>query len=144
MILLGSALFNAFYQIATRMLRGSDDHWMTLFFTPIAGTIFGFAALPFVWQTPDLTGRALFFLIGLVAAIGHLALIKALHWAPAPVAVPFTYLNLVWAIGFGFILFNDLPDLWTLAGAGIIMACGLYILHREGVKKQKNGMQPHH
>ena len=97
-ILLGSAFFNALYHITTRKIRGSDDPTLTLFFTPMAGVLFGFAALPFVWQSPDAVGWGLFFLIGLVATVGHLALIKAYHWASAPVAAPFAYLNLVWTV----------------------------------------------
>jgi len=44
---------------------------------------------------------------------------------------PFNYVNLVWAALFGVIIFGDLPDRWTLVGAGIIVASGLYILFRE-------------
>jgi drug/metabolite transporter (DMT)-like permease len=135
LILLGSATCNAFYQMSTRQLRGSDDPTLTLFFTPLAGTVAGALALPFFWQTPDTQGWLLFALIGAFAAAGHFALIKAFSLMPAPVAAPFGYLNLIWSIGFGYLLFGDWPDLWTFAGAAVIMASGLYILHRERVRK---------
>ena len=50
---------------------------------------------------------------------------------------PFSYANLIWAICLGFLVFGDLPDRWTLLGAAIIAAGGLYILHREQVRKKE-------
>jgi drug/metabolite transporter (DMT)-like permease len=58
-------------------------------------------------------------------------MIKAYEEAPAATVVPFSYVNLLWATLFGYILFSDLPDLWTVSGACIIAGSGLYIFHRE-------------
>ena len=44
---------------------------------------------------------------------------------------PFGYASLIWAVLFGFVVFRDLPDLWTVAGAALITMSGLYIFHRE-------------
>ena len=51
------------------------------------------------------------------------------------VVAPFSYASLIWAILYGFFIFGDLPNLWTLVGASIIAAGGLYILHREQIRK---------
>jgi len=45
-----------------------------------------------------------------------------------------TYASLIWSIGFGFVLFGDLPDMTTLLGAALIAASGLYVFHRERVR----------
>jgi drug/metabolite transporter (DMT)-like permease len=58
-------------------------------------------------------------------------LIRAFRTAPASVVAPFSYSSLLWATLFGFVLFGDLPDGWTLAGAALIIGSGLYIFHRE-------------
>ena len=50
---------------------------------------------------------------------------------PAPTVAPFTYANLLWMTLFGYLLFSDLPDLWTISGACIVAGSGLYIFHRE-------------
>jgi drug/metabolite transporter (DMT)-like permease len=49
---------------------------------------------------------------------------------------PFIYTQLVWAIALGYLVFADVPNGWTLAGAGIVVASGLYILHRETVRRR--------
>jgi drug/metabolite transporter (DMT)-like permease len=91
--------------------------------------------MPVVWVSPQLTHWPLFALMGALGGAGHFALIKAFQRAPAAVVAPFSYVNLIWAIGFGFILFAELPDPWTVFGASIIAGGGLYILHRERVKR---------
>jgi drug/metabolite transporter (DMT)-like permease len=51
------------------------------------------------------------------------------------VLAPFTFTQLLWATGFGYILFGDLPDLWTLAGALVIVGSGLYVFYRESMRR---------
>jgi len=131
LFLVASSFCNALYQITTRQLGNRDDPLTTLFYTAIVGTAGASAALPFTWAPVTPSGWALFAAIGAFACIGHLTLIKAYRAAPAAIVAPFNYANLVWAAVFGVIIFGDLPDAWTLAGAGIIVASGLYILFRE-------------
>lgn len=92
------------------------------------------AIVPFFWITPDLSGWLLMALLGFFGAAGHLALIKALSYASPVVVAPLTYASLIWSIGFGFVLFGDLPDMTTLLGATLIAASGLYVFHRERVR----------
>ena len=78
----------------------------------------------------------LFALMGVLGGAGHFALIKAFQRAPAAVVAPFSYMTLLWATGFGLVIFNELPDIWTIAGAAIIAGGGLYILHRERIRRR--------
>ena len=64
------------------------------------------------------------------------ALNQGLKLAPAAVVVPFTYTSLLWAILLGWLFFADLPTPLMLLGAGIIVASGLFVLHRERQIKQ--------
>jgi drug/metabolite transporter (DMT)-like permease len=93
------------------------------------------AIVPFVWQPMDLAGWLLMVAIGGFACIGHFAIIKAYQNAPAAVVAPFNYAILIWSVIFGFFVFGDLPDLWTVLGAAVIAGSGLYILHRERLAK---------
>jgi drug/metabolite transporter (DMT)-like permease len=128
---IGVALCFSLYQITTRML-GATDHWVTiLFFTATGGLVVTSIAVPFVWVSPDLEGWALMALMGVFGAASHLVLIRAFTIAPASVLAPFAYVQLVWSILAGLILFGDFPDVWTLAGAAVIAASGLYVIHRE-------------
>jgi drug/metabolite transporter (DMT)-like permease len=77
--------------------------------------------------------------MGLIGGVSHFTLIKAFATAPAAVVSPFTYTNLLWATLFGFIIFGELPDRWTVIGALIIVVSGLYAFFRE---QQRKRVQP--
>lgn len=135
LFLLGCSFCNAFYQLITRKLRGTDEARTTLLYTALAGTVGASLAVPLVW-TPIAAGDwPLFAALGVFGCLGHFTLIKAFQSAPATVVAPFSYASIIWAILYGFLFFGDLPDLWTLVGASIIAAGGLYILHREKIRK---------
>jgi drug/metabolite transporter (DMT)-like permease len=74
--------------------------------------------------------------IGVIAGFGHLSLVYGLSQAPASMLAPFNYTALVWAMLFGFVFFAEWPDPVTLAGAAIIVGAGLYVWHRERVRKR--------
>ena len=133
---LGAATTFALYQITTRILSRTDGTLNTLLYTPLLGAALLAAALPFYWVTPDAEGWALMALVGLLGGLGHFTMIRAFTWAPAATVSPFGYTGLVWAALFGLILFGDFPDIWTIAGAAVIVGSGLYILHREHVRRQ--------
>ena len=88
--------------------------------------------MPFVWTTPtDPLVIALMVASGAFGSFGHYLLIAAHRLAPASVLSPFIYTQLVWVIALGYLVFGDVPNRWTLAGAAIVVASGLYLLHRE-------------
>ena len=131
--LAGATMF-AVYQVMTKLLSRTDGMITILLYTGWVGflamSLFG----PFDWKWPDAEGWGLLMLAGLLGSIGHATVIKALEVAPASVLQPFNYTLLVWATAIGFIVFDDLPDLWTVVGAGIIVASGLYVWWRERVR----------
>ena len=133
MPLLVAACF-AFYQIVTRLL-GPIDHWsVTLFYSGVVGLIVMSVMLPGAWRWPDLEGWLLMMLLGFVGAISHLCMIRAFTLAPASMLAPFSYLQLAWAVAIGYLVFGNLPDGWTVLGAMIIVASGLYIWYRERLR----------
>ncbi|MEZ5935504.1 MAG: DMT family transporter [Alphaproteobacteria bacterium] len=123
-----SAFSNACYQLSTRWLGAIDDPLTTLLYTALVGSIGASLAVPFAWEPVDGAGWLLMLLIGAFALIGHFALIKAYRLAPAPTIAPFSYSILLWSAAFGYVIFDQLPDLWTVIGAGIIVISGIIIL----------------
>jgi drug/metabolite transporter (DMT)-like permease len=61
----------------------------------------------------------------------------AFRYAPAPTVAPFTYISLITYSAAGYVTFGHVPDAWTLAGAAIIIASGLYIAWRERVRARE-------
>lgn len=129
--LLVAACF-ALYQITTRILSRSDSSLTTLFYSATAGAVAMTVLLPFgTWHWPDAAGWGLMAFLGLIGGLGHYVMIRAFTIAPAASIAPFSYLNLVWATFLGFVVFDDLPDRWTILGAVMLAASGLYVLYRE-------------
>lgn len=127
----GMAFLYALYQVITRMIRNAADPLNALFYSALVGAIAASAVVPFVWRTPDLAGWALLVGAGFFGGVGHFAVIKAYERAEVSLLAPFAYTELVWATLAGWMVFGDLPDLWVYAGAAIIAAAGIYVLHRE-------------
>ncbi|MEX2299065.1 MAG: DMT family transporter [Dongiaceae bacterium] len=125
------ALCFSLYQITTRIL-GATDHWVTiLFFTASGGLLVTSIVVPFSWIWPDWQGWALMALMGVFGGLSHWVLIRAFTYAPASTLAPLGYVQLVWSILAGLLVFGDFPDLWTLLGAATIAASGIYVLLRE-------------
>jgi drug/metabolite transporter (DMT)-like permease len=88
--------------------------------------------LPFVWTPPqDGLSWVLMLVMGFLGGLGHYLLIVAHRLAPASVLSPFIYSQMVWMITLGYLVFGDVPNEWTLMGAAIVIASGLYLIHRE-------------
>jgi drug/metabolite transporter (DMT)-like permease len=131
LLLLGASLSNALYQLVTRQVRHYDGTNTTFFYTALAGTVVFSTLAPMDWRPPDAFDWGLFVGLGLLGGVSQLCLIRAFRLAPAAVVSPFSYTGLIWATIFGFIVFLDLPDLWTMVGAALIVGSGLYVFHRE-------------
>jgi drug/metabolite transporter (DMT)-like permease len=120
------------YILWTRYLARFDPAETTQVFSPVAGAI---VLAPFAlsgWQQPQSIWVWLLLLsMGLSGGIGHWLLILAHRWAPAPILAPFGYINIIFMILLGFLVFSDVPGWWTLVGASIIIASGAYLLFRE-------------
>jgi drug/metabolite transporter (DMT)-like permease len=116
--------------ITTRALRATNDVvLMTTYF--IGAVAFGIVTVPFGWVTP--TTYDLLFLagIGISNIVAQFSVIRSLKLASASVVVPYQYTLIVWSVVFGWLIFAELPDIYTVVGAAIIVAAGLYIFWRE-------------
>ncbi|HEX5778915.1 MAG TPA: DMT family transporter [Xanthobacteraceae bacterium] len=127
-----STLCYAFYNLSTRFLAGYDTTGTTMFYTALVGFIAASIPLPYVWSAPtDPLVIAGMLAVGTFGFVGHLFLVLAHRYAPAAVLAPFTYTQIVWYVAGGFLVFGDVPTSYTLAGAAVVIASGLYLLYRE-------------
>jgi drug/metabolite transporter (DMT)-like permease len=93
-------------------------------------------ALPWVWQPIPLDALLRIVLLSAVAFAGHFAFNAAFARADVSVLAPFEYFALVWATLIGYLVWRDIPTLEVWVGAAIITACGLYVVHRESLRRQ--------
>jgi drug/metabolite transporter (DMT)-like permease len=124
----------AAYMLSTRLLSRIDSNDTTLFYSNFIGAAVMLPVVPFFWRMPDLFQFALMMMAGALASFGHYMLIAAHRHAPASVLSSFIYSQLVWVVILGYVVFGDVPDGYTLAGASIVIASGLYIFHRERIR----------
>jgi len=129
---LSAALCYALYSISTRILARTDSNETTLFYSNLVGFLALMPVVPFAWTTPgDPLVIALMVATGAIGSFGHYLLIAAHRLAPAAVLSPFIYIEIVLVTALGFLVFGDVPSRFTLAGAAIVVASGLYLIHRE-------------
>ena len=138
---LAAALFGTvLYAVVMVLIRAMSDTerpvtivgWFTLSSTAISAM-----AVPWFWVQPVGLDWALLAAIGIFGGIGQLLITQAVRLAPVSVVMPFDYLHLIFAITLGWVVWAEIPAASTWTGGAIIVAAGLYVLHRETRGKGK-------
>lgn len=132
LLLIAAATFNGLYYLLTRKLAGEDKH-TTLFYSALVGTVGLTLLLPWaaIEGLPGPRDSILFLLLGLLAGLGHAFVIGAYVSAPASLLTPFTYLQLLWATAYGYLIFGQLPDRFSALGMAVIVASGVVLAWHE-------------
>ncbi|WP_063838504.1 DMT family transporter [Methylobacterium variabile] len=128
--LLGS-FFYALFLITTRKLAAVSG---TILMTGqlLSSLIFGAAfVLVYGWTSPGPVDLALMLLLGIGSLSGNLCVNQSLRMAPATTVVPYQYTLILWGMLFGYVFFGEMIGPLTVAGAGIIVASGMFIFLRE-------------
>ena len=128
---LGAAIFYSTYSLATRFVGTDESPWTSLFYSAIFGAICYSIYIAFYWNPMSSNAILLTIIIGLFGTAGHICLIRALTLGEASLVAPFIYINLLFTTTWGFVLFGNLPDFWTIVGALIIVAAGIYVWARD-------------
>ena len=128
---LGAAIFYSTYSLATRFVGADESPWTSLFYSAIFGTICYSIYIVFNWNPMSNNALLLTIIIGLFGTAGHICLIRALTLGEASLVAPFIYTNLLFTTIWGFVLFGNFPDFWTIVGALIIVGAGIYVWARD-------------
>jgi drug/metabolite transporter (DMT)-like permease len=132
-----SALAWACTLIMTRMMSGRDHAITTMTYSSIVGVCILSALVPFVWGAPSWHDILFGIFIGLASTAGQWIVVLAFRYADASVLAPFSYTQLLWVSILGFVIFGEVPDIWTVTGAVFIVGSGLYTAHRERVRRSQ-------
>ena len=122
-----AAFFYSLFQIATRLNAQYDDNETMLFYNGLMGVIITSILSLFFWQPLHSFSFIFFIFLGFFFCMGLFLQIKALSITPASVLAPYNYTIIVWAIFFGLIVYKEIPDIFTIIGAIIIVASGVFI-----------------
>lgn len=123
--------------VLTRKMASTDDAATTLLYSAVSGLVLLTALLPFDYVPPDGRQVLLCLALGIIASTGQYLMVLAYRYAAASLLAPFSYVQLIWATTLGWLVFDALPDRWTLLGAAIIVASGLYTVNRERIRARQ-------
>ena len=126
-----AALGQSAVMITLRQIGKTEATAATVFWFTIFGALVGGSLLPFFGHSHDATTYALLIGGGLCGGIGQISMTGSLRYAPVSVVVPFDYLQILWAIFIGWLVFASPPAGTALAGAALIAAGGIYTAYRE-------------
>ena len=132
-----SALSWACMLIMTRMMSGREAVMTTMTYSSIVGLGILTALVPLVWVAPSWHDIVFGILIGVASTAGQWIVVLAFRYADASVLAPFSYTQLLWVSILGFLVFGEVPDVWTVTGAVFVVASGLYTAHRERLRRSQ-------
>jgi len=153
---IASAVVYALASILTRKMRTTESStgmvfWMSMVYLG-GSSLLGLAthdipapasadpAIAFFlqpWVVPAWKDLAWLAACGLVAIVGFICLVQAYRIAPASTVTPFEYTGILWGAFWGFVLWREVPDLWTLVGIGMVVGSGLAIIRQEAAGKPR-------
>ncbi len=133
---LGAAVCYSGYALLTRRIGPGEDVWTSLFYTGLVGTILLSLIVPSQWHVaPDAISIALICGIAGFGTLGQLCLIHAFSAGEAAMLAPYSYIGLVFSALWGALMFAEMPDIWAICGALVIVGAGLYVWHRETFRR---------
>jgi drug/metabolite transporter (DMT)-like permease len=133
-----AAVFYSAYSLATRAVGHREDPWTSLFYAALFGSVVTTALVLRDFQSPDAVTWMIMGVLAILGTFGQLFLIRALSVGEAAMLAPFAYTGLLFATFWGFAIFDEIPDLWTVLGALVIVVAGVYVWHRETQANRPN------
>ena len=127
----------AFVTITIRKLSTTEPIWLISIFFTITISIAGLITIPMGWKIPNFQDFILLALIGVTGGSANLFLTQSYKLSEVSLVAPLKYLALVFAIFFGYFIWNEIPTIKTLIGASLVVLSSLIIFRREIYHKQK-------
>jgi drug/metabolite transporter (DMT)-like permease len=124
---LAMAFCAATYHVMTPLIRRTEDPAISVHYLGWVGVLATSAVVPWFWTPPSLLGWLSLAVIGGFGTVGQILMIRAFELTPSSVLAPFFYLHLVFALIYGFSVFDDVPSFATIVGAVLVVASGVYV-----------------
>lgn len=128
---IGAALAFSTGMLMVRRMSATETSCAFAFYSNLAGIALGALFTPLSFAVPSLTDLALNLGAGMIGGTALVCIMTAYCQASPAILAPFQYTQMIWGVLYGLLIFGDQPDLWLAVGGGIVIASGLYILHRE-------------
>ena len=126
----------SYVAITLRQLSSTEPVWLISLFFSIAITLLSLLTIPFGWVMPGPTHFIILSLIGIFGGVSNLWLSQSYKYSEVSLVTPLKYLTLVFAIIFGYFIWEEIPTIKTLTGAFLVIVSTLIIFRREIYKKK--------
>jgi drug/metabolite transporter (DMT)-like permease len=126
----------SYVAISIRQLSSTEPVWLISLFFSAAITIAGIFTIPFGWLMPSFTDLILLSMIGFFGGVANLWLSQSYKFSEVSLVTPLKYLALVFAIGFGYLIWQEIPSSKTLIGAALVITSSIIIFRREIILKK--------
>ncbi len=126
----------SYVAIAIRQLSTTEPVWLISFYFSLSITLLSFFTIPHGWVMPNINHFILLVLIGVFGGVANLWLSQSYRYAEVSLVTPLKYLALVFAIIFGYFIWDEIPTIKTLIGALLVIISTLIIFRREIYKKK--------
>jgi drug/metabolite transporter (DMT)-like permease len=132
----------SYVAITIRQLSSTEPVWLISFYFSLAITLLSFLTIPQGWVMPSLNDFILLSFVGIFGGVANLWLSQSYKYAEVSLVTPLKYLALVFAIIFGYFIWNEIPTIKTLIGALLVIISTLIIFRREIYKKKIISTKP--
>jgi drug/metabolite transporter (DMT)-like permease len=129
--MLASSFLFAFTVTGMKILTRDHSPMVLLVWSAVLGLVLAIPGALFVWRWPEPKDLALLCLMGVIATANQACYIKGMQIGEAGAMAPIDYTRLVFSAAAGFFLFNEVPGVWTIVGAGVVVVSTLFITWRE-------------
>ncbi len=127
----------SYVAITIRQLSTSEPVWLISLYFSATITLASFFTIPYGWIMPDIKDLMLLMSIGILGGAANLWLSQSYKFSEVSLVTPLKYLALVFAIIFGYFIWNEVPSIKTLIGAFLVITSSIIIFRREiTLKKQ--------
>ena len=126
----------SYVAISIRQLSSTEPVWLISLFFSATITIAGIFTIPFGWLMPSFIDLILLSMIGFFGGVANLWLSQSYKFSEVSLVTPLKYLALVFAIGFGYLIWQEIPSSKTLIGAALVITSSIIIFRREIILKK--------
>ena len=127
----------SYVAISIRQLSSTEPVWLISLYFSAAITLAGLFTIPYGWLMPNLKDLILLSFIGIFGGVANLWLSQSYKFSEVSLVTPLKYLALVFAIIFGYLIWNEIPTIKTLVGATLVIVSSIIIFRREILLKKQ-------
>lgn len=132
-----SAILSSCAMISMKSLSSTEPPTRIVFYFMFFGTLIMLPGAVLTWETPTLVQTGWLLLAGVLGAVGQDFLARAYDAGEIGIVAPFDFMRLPVAALLGYLIFNELPDPWSIAGTVVIVASALYLMRRGRIEQKE-------